>query len=58
MHVMVIFTLWSHVDPVRLNSRTSFSLEFELGLVSIYLHPTSLTLHMFVNIYVQYQKIV
>ena len=27
------------VDPVRLSSRTSFSLEFELGLVSIYLHP-------------------
>ena len=29
----------TNVDPVRLSSRTSFSLEFALGLVSIYLHP-------------------
>ena len=29
----------TNVDPIRFSSRTSFSLEFELGLVSIYLHP-------------------
>ena len=29
----------TNVDPVRLSSKTSFSLEFALGLVSIYLYP-------------------
>ena len=33
------YVLSEIVDPVRLSSRTSFSLELQLGLESIYLHP-------------------
>ena len=37
IHVSMIMII--HVWPKQFSSRTSFSPEFELGLVSIYLHP-------------------
>ena len=38
-----------YVAPVRLSSKMSFSLEFELGLVSIYSHPLVWLVYLYVS---------